>query len=453
MRRIRLPSSVRFRTAAGGVLILSMTLMVAAVSFDLLLGREVQRAFDATLSSRADDRARLIDDGAAASSILSAVGDEEFVALLDPSGQVVASQGLAEPEQLSVPSSGVVFTQELAIFEYQGSEVETERVRVYAAPTSDGGAVVVGGEVDLGSSPRSGARRILLIGIPVLIAVAAAAAWRLAGRALAPVEALRSEVASIPAGSAGAKVAVPAAGDELTRLATTMNELLDRIDAHASQQRRFVADASHELKSPVANIRVLAETSAAPKDPKEWSELRGRMVAETERLAGLVDDLLFLARSDEAGAPQDPSVVHLDDLAFDEAERAQVHDVAVDAGSVSPADVLGDGAQLARVIRNLLDNAVRHASARVVITCGASAGHAELMVDDDGQGIEPADRRRVFERFTRLDSDRTRASGGTGLGLAIAERIVRDHDGSIEATSSPSGGARFVVRLPLAERD
>jgi signal transduction histidine kinase len=265
----------------------------------------------------------------------------------------------------------------------------------------------------------------------------------------APVDQLRANVDSMAGSGDGHRVTVPETGDELSRLATTMNELLDRIDLQRSAQRQFVADASHELKSPVANLRVLAETSDRPADEHAWQVLRS-----------MVDDLLFLARSDEEALTSSDAigvtanrhdVVHLDDVLFDEAERATAaapEGVHIDASGVVPASVRGDGAALSRLARNLIENAARHATSRVQVAVESGEATVRVHIDDDGPGVHEGDRERVFERFTRLDSDRARASGGTGLGLAIVARIAAIHGGSVTISTSDINGARFTLTLP-----
>ncbi len=454
--------TVRFRTAAGAVLIISVSLVVAAVAFDLLLGRELRRSFESSLATRATDRAVLVDDGGDLQSVLAAVGDEEFVAVVGHDGGVVRQQGLAEPDELVVEGTGTIFEARLVIFEHDGSEIERSTLTVFAAPTADGGAVVVGAQAGDALTPRQVARLVLSIGVPLLIVIAALSAWRLAGRALQPVEVLRRDVDAIAGSSAGERVTVSDAGDELTRLAETMNGLLDRVDEHGARQREFVADASHELKSPVANLRVLAETVQRPADEAQWTELRERFVGETDRLRVLVDDLLFLARADEGTGSPERGQVHLDDLVFDEAERVLTPEgVRVDAGGVTPCDVQGDAGQLLRVIRNLVENGVRHANSVVAVSTSRTTEHGattegetvggavvRLVVEDDGPGIPKDQRERVFERFARLDADRSRAAGGTGLGLAIVRQVAADHHGTVSVDESDLGGARFVVRLP-----
>jgi signal transduction histidine kinase len=283
----------------------------------------------------------------------------------------------------------------------------------------------------------------LLIGVPALVAAIALLAWYLAGRALRPVEAIRAEAASITGATINRRVPEPDSDDEVGRLARTMNAMLARLEESSTRQRQFVADASHELRSPVASIRALLEV-ALRRDDVDWRQVARRVLDEDERLEGAVGELLDLARTEEAAAP--PVDVDLDDLVLEEASR--VRPIPIDTSRVSAGRVVGDQRQLSRLVRNLLDNAARHARSRVAASVASGDGAVWLTVDDDGPGIPAADRERVFDRFTRLDEGRGRDGGGAGLGLAMVRAIAERHGGTVTIDDAPLGGARFVVRLP-----
>ncbi|MFC5949409.1 ATP-binding protein [Pseudonocardia lutea] len=291
---------------------------------------------------------------------------------------------------------------------------------------------------------------MVLVGIPVLVVLVGGFTYFFAGRALRPVEAMRARVARMSDRDLGTRVPVPPARDEVGRLAETMNQMLGRLENAQTTQRRFVADASHELRSPLATIASgleLLAGSVAEADASTVRTLRG----EASRLDRLVDGLLLLARSDERGLQPRREDVDLDEIV--EAERGRPSDVGGVAPEVraEPVRVSGDRAQLVRAVRNLVDNARRHAASRVLVTLRAEGPDAVVDVADDGPGVPPADRDRVFERFVRLDEARARSDGGAGLGLAIVREIVAAHHGSVEVRDSPLGGALFRLRLPLAE--
>ncbi|WP_181782636.1 sensor histidine kinase, partial [Pseudonocardia pini] len=291
---------------------------------------------------------------------------------------------------------------------------------------------------------------MVLVGVPVLVVLVGGATYLFAGRALRPVEAIRARVARLSDRDLSQRVPVPPARDEVGMLAETMNQMLGRLESAQSTQRRFVADASHELRSPLTTIASgleLLSGSVEEADRSTVQTLRG----EAGRLDRLVDGLLLLARSDERGLQPNREDVDLDEIV--EAERGRPSDVGGVAPEVrtDPVRVSGDRAQLVRAVRNLVDNARRHARSRVLVTLVAAGDEALVEVADDGPGVPPADRERIFERFVRLDEARARSDGGAGLGLAIVREIVAVHGGSVEVVESDMGGALFRLRLPLVE--
>ena len=288
----------------------------------------------------------------------------------------------------------------------------------------------------------------LFIGFPALVLLVGLLAWYLAGRALRPVEAIRAEAESITGSTIHRRVPVPESRDEVSRLALTMNEMLDRLEDAATRQRRFVSDASHELRSPVASIRMQLEVALRRPDRTDWAVIAQRVLAEDERLEQAVADLVELARLAEADDTSDFTEVDLDEIVFEECARERA--VPIDTTRVSGGRVLGRRDALARVVRNLIDNAARHAASKVQVSLRDADGAVELVVADDGPGIPPEDRERVFERFTRLDEGRARDAGGMGLGLAVVRSTVERHHGTVRNEENPPHGARFVVRLPAA---
>jgi signal transduction histidine kinase len=285
----------------------------------------------------------------------------------------------------------------------------------------------------------------LYLGVPALVLLVAGLTWWLTGRALRPVEAIRAEAAAITGSTMHRRVPEPDTDDEIGRLARTMNSMLERLEDASNRQRRFVSDASHELRSPVASIRAQLEVALRRGPAADWPTVAARVLDEDDRLEQAVDELLELARTQEDGAGE-TAEVDLDDIVLEETARARR--VPIDTSQVLAGRVLGNERQLARVVRNLLDNACRHAASKVALTLGERDGAVWFVVDDDGPGIPPADRARVFDRFTRLDEGRARDAGGVGLGLSMVKAIVERHGGSVAVDDAPLGGARFVVRLP-----
>jgi signal transduction histidine kinase len=218
--------------------------------------------------------------------------------------------------------------------------------------------------------------------------------------------------------------------------------------------RRFVADAAHELRSPVASIRQHAEVASAHPETTDVRELAGTVVHEGVRLQDLVDDLLLLARLDESASPIAREEVDLDDVALAEAARLRATTgLQIDTSSVGAGRVRGDAKYLERSVRNLGENAVRHAKSRVALSVAEEDGHVSLLVDDDGPGIPLEERDRVFQRFERLDDARARDTGGSGLGLAIVREVVEAHGGEVALSEGPLGGLRAELRFPTAQND
>ncbi|WP_031485759.1 sensor histidine kinase [Streptomyces bicolor] len=329
---------------------------------------------------------------------------------------------------------------------------DTADYRFAAVPVEAGDrgplTVYAGGSLDAEQSAVNTALTVMLIGFPLLLAVVAGVTWLVTRRALRPVEGIRAEMAAITQSEDLARrVPVPDTHDEVARLARTTNETLAALETSVERQRRFVADASHELRSPIASLRTQLEVGAAH---PELLDLDGA-VEDTVRLQGLAADLLLLARLDAGERPSDTRF-DLGALAREEAEgRANVTVQAQDV------DVAGSRGQVGRVLTNLLDNAERHARSAVTVTVrrdgGRGAGEgawAVVAVADDGDGVAEADRERIFERFVRLDEARSRDDGGAGLGLAIARDVAVRHGGTLTVRRAPGGGALFDLRLPQA---
>lgn len=278
--------------------------------------------------------------------------------------------------------------------------------------------------------------------------VVAGVAWLTAGWSLRPVERLRSRVATITtAGDLDQRV--PAAGaDEIARLGGTLNKMLDSLERSVDRQRRFVADAAHELRTPLAGLSAAMEVTISQLDSARGEELTRDLLEGHRRLGRLVNDLLVLAGLD-GQVPARTRRVDLTGVVTDCTRRRTPEGVIIRAGPIVRVFVLGDESQLSRAVTNLIDNALRHAHSAVDVSLVVDAGCAVIAVADDGPGVPVADRERIWDRFVRLDDDRSRVSGGTGLGLAIVKELVVAHDGSISVGDhQPGGGAVFCIRIP-----
>lgn len=445
--------SVRVRTTIGATAIVGVALIIGAVVLVGVLRRNLYDNVQTAARLRADDVVALLEAGSRPEQLAVEDEDASLVQVVGADGRVLAASGNIEGE-LPVADLDPGAAQTVRALPIDDEE-DAYRVVAAEANTSDGALLVlVGRALEPADETVAAVVALLAGGLPVLVVVVAATTWVVVGRALRPVEAIRAEVTAITGTELGRRVPEPPGGDEVARLARTMNEMLGRLESARDRQRRFVSDAGHELRSPIATIRHELETLLANPDRVDVLEMASGLLAEDLRMQTLVEDLLVLARFDEGTLAVNRRAVDIDDIVLAEASRLRGRGNArVDTSNVSAGQVLGDPAQLARVVRNLVDNAERHARSEIALGVGERQAKVFLTVDDDGPGIPEADRSRVFERFTRLDDARARRTGGYGLGLAIVRNVVAAHGGAVHVEQSPLGGARFEVDLPAAASD
>ncbi|MGH3459447.1 ATP-binding protein [Aeromicrobium sp.] len=286
------------------------------------------------------------------------------------------------------------------------------------------------------------------LGLVALVVTLSGVLWVVIGRTLAPVSAIQTRADAITGSELHRRVPEPVGRDEISDLARTINAMLGRLEASAKRQESFVADAAHELRSPIASLQARLETVLNADGPTDKGVFRD-LLHETTRMGRLVDHLLLLARSDAGTISAARVPVDLDDIIREAVSTAGPTVIPITTSEVEPVQVLGQQALLEHVVTNLLENAERYAGSSIDVSLHANAKNAILTVDDDGPGIPPDQREDVLQRFVRVDGSRERGTGGTGLGLAIVSEIVRIHDGEIEVADSPSGGARLRVLLPL----
>jgi signal transduction histidine kinase len=423
--------SVRGRATLGAATTVFAALILGGLLFNWALVRAVEQS--AAVGAEASAERNAAHVGADGSGLGDDFDDDELVQIQTPDGQVLAASDEARELPPMTAGRSTIDNDPFIVVE---EGVKNSRL-----------TVVVGHEIEDGLKAVAAARWLLATAIPPLVALVALGAWILTGRALAPVTRIRGEVEAIEVSRLHQRLDVPDTGDEIAQLASTMNHMLNRLDAASRAQRQFVSNASHELRSPLATIRQHAEVAALHPGSVPVDELTGVVLSEGERLQSLVDALLLLARLDEGVKPAFQAV-DLDDIVLAEVHRARTDAIVVDGSAISAARVQGDPQLLSHVVRNLVDNAVRHAQARVTVSLRTVQGDAQLVVDDDGLGVPPKSRATIFDRFSRLDEGRARDHGGAGLGLAIVRGIVEAHGGSVDIDDAPGGGARFVVRLP-----
>ena len=319
-------------------------------------------------------------------------------------------------------------------------------VMVTAGPPTDPVRVLVARSTNDLSQGVHILRLALLVTFPLLIALLAVVLWRVLGAVLHPVDALRAGAEEITGGTREGRLPVPESRDEIHRLAVTLNGMLHRLESARVRQRAFVADAAHELRSPLTNMRTELEVSQRLPDT-DWQALSHDLLTDVDRLSRLVDDLLLLARADDGGGRAIAAPFRSVDLGSLVGDVADRYPSVTYVRPSAPMEVTGEPDALGRVVANLLDNAVRHAKSQVRVTVTAHGTYRLISVTDDGPGIPAADRERVFDRFTRLDDARARDAGGSGLGLAIVRELVRRHGGTV-GLADAGPGLRVDVRLP-----
>ncbi len=419
--------SLRTRIVLSAAVPLSVALVIATVAVAAVFSAGRLRDLDGQTRTASDTLRTLVATDQLPGTLPLPAGSPLLEQVLASDGSVLAaSPGASQLQPLAEPSGPGVRTDE------EGSYAGTPlRVRVEGG-TLAGRRVTIVVAAPLGDIRRAlrALKVVLLVVVPLLVAGSAWLVYLVAGLALRPVEQLRAAAEEMAADPAASAVLPGSSGaDEIGRLSRTLNALLASQRALVAQQQAFVADAAHELRSPLAGLRV--QLDIAQEHPSlAMPELIPDLQDQVGRLATLVEDLLALARL-EGG--------RLELLPVDLREIA--------GGTGDPVLVLGDAASLGRLVDNLTANARRYATT-VEVRTWSDGSTAVLDVDDDGPGIAPVDRERVFDRWVRVDPSRDRAEGGSGLGLALVREIARRHGGDVAVLDSPLGGARLRVRLP-----
>ena len=452
---------IRVATTATATLVVLLVMALACGGAMLALRSSVHRSADTTALDRAHDVGDALRDRgpiAATNMVVEPAHGVDLVRIVRADGVLLASRparGVADLDRFPAPPPGGAAVHDVdtpAGVEYRVTTISVD---------TPGGTFLVHVGTDTRRNDQVLDAVALLLGLFVPIAGLATGVftWVTMGRVLRPVESIRARVAEISASDLGERVPVPEAEDEVARLARTMNEMLARLDAARRAQVAFVGDASHELRSPLSTLSTMLELSSTSGRPVDVDTVDDLLMPEVQRMRAMIEDLL-LAKIDERGRPMRNEDVDLDDIVLAEATRLRgmtAGDLRVRI-AVEPARLVGDPDALVRVVRNLADNARRHAHGTVDLTLSVdrtdpAAPRATVIVDDDGDGVPPEQRRQVFDRFARLDQARGRDSGGSGLGLAIVTETARVHGGTAAVTDSPTGGARFTVTLPVEPLD
>ena len=447
---MRLPIRARLTLISAGMM--AVVLVALAAFLYLQVDATLRTTVDAGLRSRAGLLLDRIHEGGGVSTGALTEGDEAFAQLLAPDGALMAtSAGVTEPiltpEQVEIVSDALDFSDATVL-----TDEEAVPARLLVTRTGPGDVLVVGASVEEQREALAGLLAALAIGIPASVALAAAVGWLVAGAALRPVEDLRREADAISVSEPGRRLAVPDTGDELARLAQSLNAMLARIEAALVQERHFLADASHELRTPLANLR--AEVDLALRRARSAEELEAALRSvrrETDRLSTLAEDLLVLARLEGGALPLRREEADVAALVAETVEsfagRAatlgkELRHETNDGGTVSV-----DPVRLRQALGNLIDNALRHAKGQVTVRAEQRADAMALVVTDDGRGFPREFLDRAGGGFSRPDVARARDAGGTGLGLAIV-RAIADAHGADLAIENDESGARVTLTIP-----
>lgn len=425
-----------------------MALVLAAVGLFVYhrVGNELLGTIDQTLAAQAKDEL------SARPNDVDADSGRTLVQLYGPGGRLVASRPKSLPTMLSHRLVLAARTRRVWRTEELRLDGEPGAWRVLAASDNGGTVAVVARSLDPRADSLENLRHELLIFLPLALLAASLGGYALAARALHPVEELRRRAHAVTADDP-TLLPVSPAGDEISRLAVTLNDMLARLHAAVERERRFVADASHELRTPLALLQT--ELDLALRRPRTRDELQSALRSaseETQRLARLADDLLLIARADQGSLPIRREVVAAGDLLSEAAARFTTRsaslgrDVRVEAADVY---VDADPIRVGQALLNLVDNALTHGSGAVELAAEEHDGFVELHVRDAGPGFPDAFRRHAFERFSRADEARGR--GGSGLGLSIVELVARAHGGGVGLSDSPAGGGDVWIALPRAD--
>jgi heavy metal sensor kinase len=447
---------IRWRLALAFAAAMAVLLAATGLFLRVQLADELDRAVERSLRTRSDEVGALVARaGAGGVRGLDQGGPtedrESFVQVVGEDGRVVgaAAASVLDPDALRSARAGVRWTT------LSAAPGIDEPYRVLARPvaTDDGSVLVVVGEtLESRDEAVASLTRLLLVAGPIALVLASVLGYALAAAALRPVEAMRRDADAVSGARVGARLPVPEAADELRRLGQTLNAMLERIDGALQRERAFVADASHELRSPLSILR--AEIELALSGDRSATELRDALVSageETDRLTRLAEDLLVLARAEDGRlalhAETLPALGLLEDVVRPFAARAAAQGRTIGVVADDGVTITGDRLRIEQALRNLVDNALRHGGGAVTVRAASRPDGVDLEVADQGPGFEAAFAGRAFDRFSRADAARGR--GGAGLGLAIVRAVARAHGGDA-VLDLAAGGPVVRMSLPRA---
>lgn len=462
--------SLRARLTVWYVTVLAVFLIGVSVLTQVLLERELHDRIDENLRAVTGIATTSLDNdldegqsviGAAQSTSAELNSNQAMVAIYDVSGTLLAEAGRDEELKLVLPDN--IPAGELVLFTAtESDDDDRHRIAVRRAVVGPRGTeylIVAGTDLESTEEEMASLRRVLLTVVPVALVIAAIVGWFLARHSLSPVMLMAERARRIGIENLGGRLPVANPHDELGRLAGTFNELLGRLQSSFAQQRQLMADASHELRTPVATTRtaVTVALQIPHRTEDDYRETLQIIEQQTERLSRLVDDMFILARADAGNYPVQRGPMYLDEIVDEVARAARIlanrKGVSIEVTVDEDAPYNGDEELIRRMLVNLLDNSIRHTTdgSTVSVSLLQKGAHYDITVRDNGPGIPAEAQPHIFERFYRSERARGRSpsdSGGAGLGLAIAQLIARTHNGDITLVSSSAEGTVFRIRLP-----
>lgn len=436
----RVLASVRMRVTLAALSVALLVGLVGSALFVNSLYGNLQQAVVASARQQVQTISTQLAEGSTPGEAAVTAADDVITQVVSPTGQIL---GTDHPRLLTALRTTVGVETSVRV------PGIGDIYAVVSGRARNGDLVIVAQSEEQAIKAREAAGQLLTVALPVALALLVGAVWVSVGQALRPVEAIRRKAALITTTQPDLRLAEPQGRDEIARLALTLNQMLGRIEASQRAHRQFVSDASHELRSPLAVIRQLAEVARRRPEHADAATLAEEILSEERRMEEMVRALLTLARLDDDTCAGGRHLVDLDDVVLAEVKRARRPDgPEIDATGVGAGQVRGEEILYGQVVRNLLSNAVRHARTRVQVVLRETDDGVVLAVADDGAGIPEDEHERIFGRFVRLDDARAREAGGSGLGLAIVDKVVSTAHGSVRVDASPAGGARFTVTLP-----
>jgi len=472
--RLRI-ESVRTRLTTFYVVVLAVVLLIVAGLIYVLLGRVLYARIDEGLLTVVQIATNSLDNDltegqdvvdAARSTAAELASRQQMLAIYDANGRLLAESGRDDEVDITLPPAAAIPSTHTLLATITETQDLDDRhrlaIRLVTLPAHGANYIVVAGaSLEPTDEELDAVRHTLGYVVPVALLLAGLGGWFLAHRSLAPVVAMAERARRIGGEDLTGRLPVANPRDELGRLAETFNELLARLQSSMTQQRQFMADASHELRTPITTTRTAANVTLQQphRDEEEYRHALAVIEQQAVRLSRIVDDMFTLARADAGTYPFSRQPMYLDEIVDEVVAGARIvastRTVRIEHTGIRPAPFSGDEELIRRMVTNLLDNAVRHSSPDDVVHVDLRAvetGYV-IVVADQGPGIPPENQPHIFERFYRVDASRSRGGrdGGAGLGLALVRWVATLHGGTVRLTTSSDTGSTFTVELPSGD--